>query len=89
MLQGKQLQDGLNLIHTSPKGVRLSAKVNNGKIMDWVVTDKNGRNIPTTMQKKAEGGKMTCWKCYEDSEGNLQCYVIPCPKFPEGKEPRI
>jgi hypothetical protein len=70
ILQSKKPQEGMNLITTSPSGLSLYAKVENGKIMDWVVKDSDGKVLPTTIAK----GRTTCWRCVIDKNGDTQCF---------------
>ena len=86
ILKNMTLKDGLNLIHTDSSGLRLSARVEKGKIVGWVVTDIQGKPLPVTYQSKGGkgGGKKptTCWQCATNSKGETHCWRIPCPEGP-------
>lgn len=82
-LKGVTYKEGLNLIHTTPRGIKISAKV---QIVDWVVTDPQGREIPTThleLSMRTTGQSsakvIRCWHCYKNPDGSFDCFEIPCP----------
>jgi hypothetical protein len=79
MLKDKQLREGLNLIHTGPKGLRLSAQVKGGKITNWLVTDKGGKIVPSAYYRVAN--RTTCYKCITPLGARI-CWRIPCPRGP-------
>ncbi len=67
----KKLEEGDHLIHTSPSGLSFTARVEGGRIIGWVITDKLGREVTPADN--------ACWSCRE-SEDETQCYMLPCPK---------
>jgi hypothetical protein len=79
MLKNKPLREGLNFVHTGPKGLRLSAQVKGGKITDWVVTDKGGKIVPSAAYRVAN--RATCYKCITPLGARI-CWRIPCPRGP-------
>jgi hypothetical protein len=79
MLKNKPLREGLNFVHTGPKGLKLSAQVKGGKITDWVVTDKGGKIVPSASYRVAN--RATCYKCITPLGARI-CWRIPCPRGP-------
>ncbi len=80
MLKGKKLSEGLNIIHTTPSGLRVSAVVTGGKVVAYEVINRNGMKV--TLQKKEKDKKREfCLKCWEDSNGKIVCKEIPCPTW--------
>jgi hypothetical protein len=77
MLKNQQLREGLNLMHTGPKGLKLSAQVKGGKITDWLVTDKGGKIVPSAYYRVAN--RATCYKCISPLGARI-CWRIPCPR---------
>ena len=82
-LKGETYKEGLNLIHTTPKGIKISANV---QIVNWVVTDPEGREIPTTLLElsmrqpgQSAARVIRCWHCYKNPDGSFDCFEIPCP----------
>jgi len=73
-LRNKQFREGLNHVYTGPGGVRLSARVKGGKIADWVVTDKNGKVIPSTYSQAAK----KCRVCIKPEGGKEVCFYVLC-----------
>jgi hypothetical protein len=67
----EKLKEGDNLIHTTPSGLNFIARVEGGKIVGWVITDKLGREV-----KETDSG---CWSCRE-AGGGTQCFRVFCPK---------
>jgi hypothetical protein len=77
MMKNKQFREGLNHVYTEPDGTRLSARVKDGKIAGWIVTDKDGKVIPSTYSASAK--KKQCILCYENAKtGKRVCRVVPC-----------
>lgn len=72
MVKNKQFREGLNLVYTG-KGLKLSARVKDGKIDNWVVTDKNGKELPSTYARAARN----CRLCVT-IEGVRVCLIVPC-----------
>lgn len=49
LLRGKRLQDGLHHVHTDGSGTRLSVRVANGRVAEWVAVDAGGSRVPTEL----------------------------------------
>jgi hypothetical protein len=74
IVKNRQFREGLNHVYTAPGGVRLSMRVAGGKIADWVVTDKNGKVIPSTYSAKTK----MCRVCIKPEDGKEICFLVPC-----------
>ncbi len=58
MIKSKRLREGINLVYTDKFGSRISARVKDGVIVEWLAADKKGKRLPTMMYKgKGGGGK--------------------------------
>jgi hypothetical protein len=79
MLEGKRLIEGDNLIHTTPSGLRFTAKVKAGEIIDWSIIDNQGSRVRTT-EDKYKRKNSRCWKCFKANDGAYDCISIPCPE---------
>jgi len=88
-VQAARLRDGMSPIETTPEGVRISAKVQQGSIVDWVVTDQQGRQLETTFHTLSSSTgsspsrrpvvpRIRCWVCLSNRE--FRCWEVPCPK---------
>jgi hypothetical protein len=55
MFRGKQFREGLNLIHTSPNGIRIYANVQGGRLADYQATDAQGRRLPVRLEQGGPG----------------------------------
>jgi hypothetical protein len=82
---GKKLQEGINLIHSTPAGDKISVEVKNNKITNWIMTDKNGKNIEITHYQITESSginksmkKDRCWICKHVGD-ERECFEIHCP----------
>lgn len=51
-----QLNEGLNLLSTSPSGYSLYGEVNQGQVTGYIVKDSSGNEVPSTTTK--ERGKI-------------------------------
>ena len=82
-LADMKLKEGLNLIDTLATGVRIEAKVEKGKIVGWVFTDKKGRVIERTAYTNKKGKRakerIRCWECFKGTDGEQQCVSVSCP----------
>lgn len=81
----KKLVDGINVVHSftvDRKRLKLAAVVRQQRIVDWTVLDANGRRVPSELVEVTREKKPTCWRCVKDKEGNLHCFMIPCPDIP-------
>lgn len=72
MVRNKQFREGLNPVYTG-KGLKLSARVKDGKIDNWVVTDSKGKELPSTYARAARN----CRICVT-IEGIRVCLIVPC-----------
>jgi hypothetical protein len=72
-VKNKQFREGLNHVYTGPEGLKLSARVKGDKIADWVVTDKNGKELPATYSKAVR----YCRICVTVG-GVRVCLIVPC-----------
>ena len=77
--------NGLQPIYTSPEGLRIEARVQDGKIVEWVGTGPGGQRRPVTVRRFTVGGKqqtgtieLRCWACIEKDGERLVCVEIPC-----------
>jgi hypothetical protein len=84
IMKNKQFREGINHVTTGPGGVRLSMRVKDGKIADWVVTDKNGKTLPSTYSAKEK----QCRVCIKPEGEKEICFLVPCKnitiKVPNG-----
>lgn len=81
ILENKKLW--LTLIHTTPSGLQLLARVENDEIVEWIVHDSCGRPVPTVIFEKKDppgGGKKTCRICVT-IVGQTSCWDVPCDKI--------
>jgi hypothetical protein len=83
-LKGKTLRKGTNLIYTTDRGVKISARAEGGRVVDWIVTDTAGRRLPTTLYElsviEAQARRVIrCWRCYKNPDGSYDCFQVPCP----------
>ena len=63
LLDGQQVREGLNLVGTSPQGVKISVRVVNGELTELVFTDEKGRTethgrAPRTMARRVGPGEV-------------------------------
>lgn len=78
-LHAMQFKPGLNLIDDSG-GLRLYARYDGGRIVDYVILDAHGKRVQvTTSRRAAANGGTTCWKCGKAEDGSLHCWIVPCP----------
>jgi hypothetical protein len=73
----------LTLIHTTPSGLRLLARIEDDKFLEWIVQDPYGREVPTVIyEKKAPTApaKKTCRICVT-IVGQTSCWDVPCDKI--------
>jgi hypothetical protein len=89
-------EEGLNVVYTAEDRVTLAAEVRNGKVVDYVFVDAQGKKVPSTLVRKpaaktrASGAlgltEVTPVQgeeiCYRCRRlrGTLACVEIPCPK---------
>ncbi|HEY7308272.1 MAG TPA: hypothetical protein VH643_02815 [Gemmataceae bacterium] len=80
ILENKKLW--LTLIHTTPSGLQLLARMENDEIVEWVVHDPSGQPVPTVIYEKKDsgGGKKTCNICVTIL-GKTSCWEVPCDKI--------
>ena len=78
LVEGKEFADGLNAIHTMPSGLRISAEVKEGKIVDWVITDSTGQRRPSTLRRIQE--KPTV----EGPTTRTWCWLHTKTEYPDG-----
>ncbi len=76
MMKNKQFREGLNHVYTGPGGARLSARVKGGRIADWIVTDKNGKVLPSTYSRQSKGKK--CRVCIKPEGEEEFCFYVEC-----------
>ncbi len=72
MVRNKQFREGLNPVYTG-KGLKLSARVKDGKIDNYTVTDSNGKELPATYAKSVR----YCRICVTIA-GVRVCLIVPC-----------
>ncbi|MEW6210103.1 MAG: hypothetical protein AB1631_17180, partial [Acidobacteriota bacterium] len=72
MVRNKKFREGLNPVYTG-KGLKLSARVKDGKIDNWVVTDSNGKELPSTYARSVR----YCRICVTVN-GVRVCLIVPC-----------
>lgn len=53
-LKNKRLVEGLNLVHTLPTGEKISVRVRGGKVVEWVLTDEEGKLHKGTLKEEKE-----------------------------------
>jgi hypothetical protein len=86
MMDKNQLREGMNLIVTEASGNKVWAnlkKEGQFAVVDWVITDRAGKRLETTMvniqfvSPRSEEKWQVCPKGPDD------CHDVPCvPKFP-------
>jgi hypothetical protein len=64
------------------KRLRLAAVARGGKIVDWAIIGPNGNPVKSEFVKVTRQKKVTCWRCVADKDGELHCFMIPCPDIP-------
>jgi len=82
-----RLRDGLNQIETTRSGLRIAAKAERGRIVEYVATDRQGRAVRPTefsLFRKTAGttetpGPIRCWHCYRNPDGSTDCFEVACP----------
>jgi hypothetical protein len=90
VLRDKHLVEGLNLIRTLPTGEKISAKVKGGKIVEWILTDVEGKDHKGEIRKKkmSISNTVTCSATYVTTTTDLKTgkststsftVQIPCP----------
>lgn len=86
-LQNSVLSEGQNEVHTTSSGLRFSAVVEDGEIIDWKVHDASGTELPTTIYqkkpkkpKKPGGEPIKCNVCTTQN-GQTSCVEVPCEKI--------
>ena len=78
----RKLKAGMNLVDRNPHGFRLYVKVTPGKLLEYVMKDRKGRLIRTTMKSvRTKDKKTVCWSCGVDESGGTHCWQVPCPKI--------
>lgn len=84
-IRKKRLVNGVNVVHNftvDRKRLKLAAVIRGKRLVDWRILDANGKRVPSELVKVMRKKKPTCWRCVEDREGNLHCFMIPCPDIP-------
>lgn len=87
LVSRQKLSEGLNRILTTPEGVSLSARVEDGKITQWIATDRQGKTAEvrdySLVRQDATGARsfLSCWVCFKVPGGWI-CYRVPCYKAP-------
>ena len=84
LLKKIKLKEGVNVITTIKNGYKFAVKLKKGEAPAWIAIDPSGNEIQTIERKKGAERKVTCWRCFEDKNGDLHCVEIPCP---EGTKP--
>ena len=70
----------LRLVDTTPDGVRLLARVEDGEITDWIVQDPFGNPLTATVTQTAKIAGKVCNICVKVA-GQTQCWDVPCDKI--------
>jgi hypothetical protein len=78
-LATKRLPAGTTLVCTTKTGSQVLVTASGGKIVDFLVKDKLGKELPTTLTKTKDNLATTCWECWYDSNGEKQCFKVGCP----------
>jgi hypothetical protein len=73
LLDGRQVREGLNLLETSPRGVKISVRVVNGELAELVFADGKGRTethgrAPRAMAREVGPGgpvRLTSQECID------------------------
>jgi hypothetical protein len=81
----RRLIDGANPVTSflvDGKRFRLAAIARRGRITDWAIIGPNGKPVKSEFVKVTVQKKVTCWRCVADKDGELHCFMIPCPDIP-------
>ena len=81
----RKLVEGPNPITSftaSGKRLKLAAVARGGRIVDWSIIGPGGRPVKSEFVKVTRQRKVTCWRCTTDKNGDLHCFMIPCPDIP-------